>query len=298
LDDLTRQIVFGLACPAVITGALLAPGAFSRPEASHRDRGHWRVPLAVGLPVVLAFLALYGWPGASDTWRTAAFAPMLGLVAALLATLVPAPWLRAALVVAVAGILTLLIRPYTRPEHWAVRALPAPALVALIGLMQVLASRRRGPSLTIGLAIAAAAGAGLVLFSGFLKLSVPLGALAVSTWVLALYSLRRPDLSLARGVMLIVLPTVFTALFFAYLEVKFRKDPIPPAAFALVACAPLAMWLGELGWVRSRRPWVGVAIRAALVAIICAGGFGLALGTKKQAPKDPYTDLYKDLPKQ
>lgn len=297
MDDQTQQIVFGLVSPLVITGALLAPGLLSKPNENGRERWQLRVPLAVGAPVVLAFLALYGWPGASETWRMAAFAPMLGILAALVLALTPTPWLRAVLVVAVAGALTLLIRPYTKPEHWMVRMLPAPALAALVGLMEPLASRRRGLSLTIGIAIAVGAAATMVLHSGFLKLSVPIGALAVSTMVLAVYSLWRPDLSLARGVMFIVLPTTFTALFFAYLEVRFGKGPTPPAAFALVAFAPLAMWVGELGVFRSRRRWVGVALRAVLVAATCAIGIGLALTAKKQAPEDPYADFYKDMAK-
>ena len=295
MDDATRQILFGAACPATITGALLGAGLVATRRPENRRRWPWLAPLAVGIPVTLAFLALYGWPGPTETWRTAAFAPMLGLAATALVLLLPHPWTRHLAVFALAGALTSLIRPYTRPEHWAIQLLPAPALLILVGFMNSLASRGRGPSIAIGLALSTGAAAALVLVSGFLKLSVPIGALATSTALLAAYSLARRDLSLARGVMFIVLPTMWTALLIAYLEVKFRKDPIPPVAFALVAFAPLAMWLAELPWLRSRRPWLAGAVGIVAVSLLAGSGIVLALTAAKPVKKDPYADLYKDM---
>ncbi len=246
--------------------------------------------------MILAFLALYGWPAGSETWRTAAFAPILGLAAAMPLLVIRAPWARAVTVLGLAVALPVLLLPYTRPEQWVIQLLPGALVVVLVGPMEVLVARRRGPSMAIGLAIAAGAATGLVLVSEFLKLSIPLAALSFSTALLAVYTLRRPTLSLAAGPLLVIVPTTATALVFAWLEEKYRQGPIPVAAFALAALAPLAMWLAELAPLLRRRARLGGVVRVALVAGACAGAFALALVRPKPAsPSGDYDRMYHDM---
>ena len=60
MDDTTRQIWFGLVAPVAIAGAVIAPGCCAGRADDGRDRWALRFPVALGVPVVLAFLMLYG----------------------------------------------------------------------------------------------------------------------------------------------------------------------------------------------------------------------------------------------
>ena len=251
MDDSTRQIVFGVACPVAISVALLSVGFLKKLDEDGREPWPIRIPLAIGIPPVLAFLALYGWPTGADTWRTAAFAPLLGLAAAIILTYNRAPWTRSLVAVLLAAAVTFLFRPYTRPEHWVLQVLPAPAMILVLCVMEPLASRRRGPSVVFPLGLAVGAATGLIMLSGFLKLTIPLAALSFSMLILFLYSLRRPRFSLASGPMFVIFPTVLIAVFVAFLEAKFnariQKTSVSPMAYSpgcSRAPGPLALRTG------------------------------------------------------
>ncbi len=56
---------------------------------------------------------------------------------------------------------------------------------------------------------------------------------------------------------------------------------------------PLLLWVGELGFVRDRPPWLAVTVRWLLVVAACATAVVLALGFGAEtAPGDEYSELY------
>lgn len=314
LDDTTRYLLFGAGVPLALAGGLMLLGAALRPRSplppeagaagstggrvASRDGPAWRsrVALGVGVPPILAFLVLFGWPIGTETWRTAAYAPMLGLACALAIGPGSRPWWTTAACAVVGPLLALLVMPYTRPEPAWVRWLPAAFGAALVLPVELLARRRgsAGRSLAVALALAGAAAGGLVLFSGFMKLSVPLVAMTTGAACVCLAAWRRSAAPLAGSAAPIVTLTAATALYHAWLNAKFLDSPIPTGAFALVAAAPLAAWVGELAPIARRRAWVAGTARVALVAGMCAAGVAMALLADEhaEAGDDPYSEMY------
>ena len=108
------------------------------------------------------------------------------------------------------------------------------------------------------------------------------GVLASACAVAALLAWWRPGVSIAHGAVHVVLVTFAGMCLVATL---FAELPwwVGLAAFV----SPQAAWVGDLPFVRSRRPWVRALVR--IIAVAAAIGTVVALG--RPAP-DPMYDLY------
>jgi hypothetical protein len=344
MTDELKQILFGIAFPFAFSLAAMA-AAFARrrtvdvakpsPHPSPGGRGGtspafwpWQATCAVGVPLVLAYILLYGMPalpeplrsmlpaidgGTSDTWRTAVFPPLVGLIASIplwfAGSLSPraSGVLFALAAIVVAGLTPWLIYPYLKPEPWAVHLVAPVAALAVIAAVEPVAARRSGPSVIIALGFACAAAAGLILMANFLKLSIPMGALAMAMLGVMVIALLRRGATLSRGPLLVIVPATITAVLFAWLNHRFLEGPIPIGAFALVALSPVMLWAGE--WPpndaeRRATPanirWLGGLARIAAVLLTCAAGLAWAMlatnaAEDDAAADDPYADMYEGL---
>jgi len=350
MTDELKQILFGVAFPFAFGLAAMAlaylrrratDDASSSPRPSPSGRGSetpaprsaapstsaspafwpWQATCAVGVPVVFAYILLYGMPalpeplrsilptperGLSDTWRTAVFPALVGLIAStplwFAGSLSPRACrvLFALAAIVVAGLTPWLTHPYLKPEPWAMHLVGPVALLVVIAALEPVAVRRPGPSVIIALGFACAAAAGLILMANFLKLSIPIGALAMAMLGVMVIALFRRGVTLSRGPLLVIVPATITAVLFAWLNHRFLEGPIPAGAFALVGLSPVMLWTGEWPLVARRRAWVGGLARIAAVLLACATGLAWAAMATNAADgnapaADPYADMYEGL---
>lgn len=275
MGETARQIVFALVAPLAIVLAVVAPGLGARPgapsgagTAGSRDRFAWRFPLALATPVALAFVVLYGWP--TEQWHHVMFVAPAGLAVGVAMSLAPrSAWVRGSLFAALGALAVLAVWPVLRGESvWCVVWIAGGTMLAVAAL-EPLAARRPGVSVPGALTLAAGTAAVVVLQSGFIKLTIPLVALATVLAACTALAAWRCDLSLADGAVAVVAPMLIVGPCVAWLYMASSEDPFPVASFVLPAFAPCLMWPGELRPVRERSPWAAVAIRWTAVAVGC-----------------------------
>ena len=303
MDDIDRMIVFGVAAPFAIACLLVLPR--SKRTRSGPDTHAWRLVLAVGTPVVLAFFALFHWPwtewtDASAWWsrlnqdQLILYAVLLSIAVGLAMSRAPGTLLvRAALILALAGLVTLATWPIVAPEAWYYRAIPAVGILLLGGTLEYAAVRRSGFCLPMAMCLALATTSVLVAATGMQPLGVSSLAAAVALGVLAIVSLWRRNLSMAQGVVPIVATLLVMPPLIKWLYIVFEGDDFPAAAFLLPVLAPLMVLAAELPGIRHTRDWLRNLIVLTLVASMCAAGVALAFRPHPNAhrvlPNTPLT---------
>jgi hypothetical protein len=295
MGETSQQIVFGLVAPLLIAAAVIGPATARACREGDRDRLAWRIPVGLAMPVVLAFVVLYGRP--REQWQHVLFVPVAGAVVGVVMAFTPrSVWPRGVLFVILGVLATVAVWPVLERESMWWKLGAAAGTLALAAGLEPLAVRRPGVSLPGGLALAAAAVTTIVLISGFMKLAVPLAALVIGLGVCALVALWRCRFSLADGAVAVVTPLLVVSLIVAWLYMVSSGDALPAASFVLPAAAPLALWLGELPLLRRRSPWLAVPVRWALVAAICGVAVALALRPGgEDASDDPVGEMYRDM---
>ena len=294
MDDTAKQICFGLVAPLLIAGAALGPAW--RPAESGRDRRAWRIPVALGVPVVLAFVMLYG--PVTEKWQATVYVAAVGTAAGVAMAISPrAVLVRGLLLAALAAGTTVAVWPvFAEGDPRWIRVVPAAGTLLLAAALEPLAVRRPGASVPGALTIAAGATAAIVLNSGFLKLTAPIGALTVALGVSAALALFRRRLSLADGAVAVVAPLLVVAPLVAWLYAAGSGASIPAVSYALPAASPLLLWAGELPVVRDRPAPVAVAVRWLLVFGVCAVAIVLAFGVfAEAAPTDDLDAMYREM---
>ncbi|MCH7960844.1 MAG: hypothetical protein IIC49_00780 [Planctomycetes bacterium] len=286
MDDIDRMIVFGVAAPFAIACLLVLPR--SKRTRSGSNTHAWRLVLAVGTPVVLAFLTLFHWPwtewtDASAWWsrlnqdQLILYAVLLSIAVGLAMSRAPGTLLvRAALILALAGLVTLATWPIVAPEAWYYRATPAAGILLLGGALEYAAVRRSGFCLPMAMCLALATTSVLVAATGMQPLGVSALAAAVALGVLAIVSLWRRHLSMAQGVVPVVATLLVMPPLIKWLYIVFEGDDFPAAAFLLPMLAPLMVLAAELPKIRHTRDWLRNLIVLTLVAAMCASGVALA----------------------
>ena len=286
MDDIDRMIVFGAAAPFVIACLLVLPR--SKRTESGRDENACRFVLAVGAPVALAFFALFHWPWSewsdpSAWWsrlnqdQLILYAVLLSIAIGLAMSRAPATLLfRAALMLALAGLVTLATWPIVAPEAWYYRAMPAVGVVLLGGALEYAAVRRSGLCVPMAMCLALATTSVLVAATGMQPLGVSSLAAAVALGVLAIVSLWRRNLSMAHGVVPVVATLLVMPPLIKWLYIVFESDDFPAAGFLLPVFAPVMVLAAELPRLRDTRDWLRNLIVLTLVAAMCAGGVALA----------------------
>lgn len=293
MDDLDWMIVFGVAVPFVIGWVFVLP--LSKRHESQREDGRndgrnrhsWRIVLATGLASFIAFAGLFNWP-TGDLTRAAwwgslgqdqliAYAMLAGVATGLVMSFTPRLlWIRAALIVALAGLVTLACWPIVRTESMFYRAMPAVGTIVFAGLFELAAIRRPGVCLPAALSLSLGTTSMLVFATGFQPLGFSAMAAAVVLGVCAIIALWRRTLTIGDGAVLVVVPLLVLAPLIAWLYLLFGGDDFPALAFLLPMFAPCMVFLGELPKLKNRKPIVRNGIVLSLVALMCAGGVGLA----------------------
>ncbi|NNF44973.1 MAG: hypothetical protein HKN62_18370 [Phycisphaerales bacterium] len=293
MGETAQQVVFGLVAPVLIAAGAIGVATWGRIEKVPRWR--WLIPVALAVPVAVAFFALYGWP--REQWQRVAFVPVAGLIVGIVAVMTGRGVLaRGGLLLVLGGLTGAAIWPIVARETWVWRILPVVATIALAALLAPLATRRAGPAVPGGLAIATAGTAAMVLISGFLKLTIPIGAGAMTLAVLTAITLRRTQLRPGLETIAVVSPLLVVAPLVAWLYMTSAGDELPAASFVLPAAAPLLLWAGETGPLRRRPAWLRVAVAWVLVAAVVAIAIALALqAAPERGEEDPMEDLYRQM---
>lgn len=299
MNETTAQILFGFVAPVIVAGVLVWPGRRGPDdERTKRARGAWRLPVAIGGPVVLAFLALYGWP--SEQWTHVVFAAAAGVVVGVVTALTPrAAWARVMLAAVLGLLVVLAIWPVVQREVGGYRLWPGLMTVLVLLALDPVARRRPGPGLPALLWLVMAVTTSIVLISGFLKLTVALAPVPVALAMIAVIAaVRRQPRGLGDGGLAPVVPMLVVGPFVAWLYMTSSGGGVPDACFVLpLLAAPAAAWAGEIPALRKRSPALAGAIAWLVAIVLCGAALGLALRgpAGDDGPVDPYEQMYQDM---
>lgn len=240
MDDLDWMVVFGAGLPLVIGLVFLLP--FSKREESGRDKHAWRIVLGVGLASIVAFSRLYDWPTGDLTraaWWTGLgqdqlilYALLAGTALGLVMSFTPrALWIRAAIIVSLAGLVTLVVWPIVKTEAVMYRVMPAVGTIVFASVFELAAIRRPGFCVPFALSVSLASTSMLVIATGFQPLGFSALAASVVLGVGSLISLKRPKLMVADGAVLVFVPLLVLAPLFAWVNLMFYGDDFPALGF-------------------------------------------------------------------
>lgn len=299
MDDMTKQVVFGVLAPVLIAAGIVLSSVRAKPSLDGRDRFGWRISLALAAPIVLAFFSLYGWP--REQWTHLTFVPLAALPIAVAMSLAPRrAVVHAGGVVILGAVATAAIWTnfHDNEPTW-YRAIPFIGVVGFMVISQPIAARRVGGSVPFALALTTVTTAVVVFQTGFLKLTVPFMALAASLVVVGCFSGWRRTRPLADGALAIASAALMTGALVAWLNMLFNNEDNPAerglltAALLVAVFSPAALWLAELRAIRDRSAWVSVPVRLGCVAVVCAVAIWLTFltGESNEGP-DPYAEFY------
>ncbi|MCZ6835132.1 MAG: hypothetical protein O7G85_05095, partial [Planctomycetota bacterium] len=243
-------------------------------ESSPTTPGHWEATLEAFKPSAKIDWILY----------VAIAMGAIGLFLALIRTSKWKPVLASLSIVLAIG---FLIKPIDNPTFalWGLPGLCGAGLIAWL-LLEPLATRRPGASLPLSFMVLFT---GLAMFTektGGISLALTYGALSGVCGAALVVAWLNPKLSFAGGAtpMLAAIPP--TAL---WLQAWYYYGDAPWYAFPLMLLVIPLLWLGEIPLVTKRPPWVGVLIRASLVAIPAVIAIVLAMS---EQPTDSYLETY------
>ena len=273
------MILYGIILPAVIAGVAwgVAWRVWNR-GASPIAGGTWAGALTCALAVSVGYVGLWGWPGIppllAEGWL-----PFVA-VAALLVSLLESFGLRSIRSVLWFLLMFGTVWVLSGPRHSAWKGLEivgwcaglSAAMLLICASLELVADHRPGASMPVCLWIWTVGIAGALASTGSLNYGLLAGMLAaimgaglVAAWI-------QPRISFARGTVTALTPLSMGLLFCGYFY-----SELPGTCALILASAPLTTWLGESRFVTRRRPWLGVLMRAALIALPVAVALVIAL---------------------
>lgn len=296
------QILYGIVIPGLV--ALLAVASpRRRNEDATRDRAAFRWPLLLALVVLLAHFGLNNiteFKGLvvddREKWVRMFFAPALGVIIGIVMSFTPRWWwLRGALFAMLAiGVWFTTRDLFYDSDPLLVRIIPGVGTFILLCALEPLAMREEGPLMPLGLWIVVGAAAAVILQSGNMKVGLPLGAMSVAFFVIAIFAFIDRRTTLADGGLAVAIPTIVTMLDVRYAYAISEGVEIPWLAFALPPMALLCLWVGHAPWMRDRSKWIRIPLALILAAGLCAAAIFLANPDDDAGPSsdDPYGDVY------
>lgn len=264
-------ILYGILLPALLAGAVwgVAWRAWRR-SAPPFLGGQWAGGIACAGALAFAYFMLLGRPAfpplLAEDWL-----PYVACVAALIGVVenlaIRPLFARAVLWLAlIAATVWVLLRNH--PADWTsgqyqtwFACLVASGLV-LQFVVELVAQRRAGASIPLSLWIWLASVAGALAATNSVKYGQLAGVLAAAMGAALVVAWVKPSISFARSTLTVLIPVAGGLLLCGYLY-----SYLPPNSAMILAAAPLTLCLGEFGFVSKRKPWIGVLVRAALVAI-------------------------------
>lgn len=288
---MVEQILKSIALPVVVAAVIFVIGWRPWRRKVPYTGGQWSGAPAFAAAFVLSFISEKGIgnlkPTSKGEWivHLAIAAGVIGLLAALVRKPKWLPWLAGPLV-ATASV--LIFRPLEDPKV-ALLGLSGLFITTLAGwlLLEPLAKRRPGASLPLAFMLLFTGISMFFFISGGLSYSILFGAMSgvcgaalVTAWLNHRFSFHR-----GATAALAALPVAALWIRSWYYMPQGDHD-VPWFAFVLPLLAFPLLWLGELPMVTKRPAWVGVIIRALLVAIPLAAAVILAI---KAQEADPYS---------
>jgi hypothetical protein len=266
--DLIPKFVAAVA-PGMVACALIMWLAARRRSMERLRARAWAAPLALGLAFLLAFAVINGfsiaWPP-NERWKWLGVA---GFVAMGLA-IISAAWKpfrggRVLLAVGAAVSMGALLHPTPVESHpvllrVAVAAIVFAAAVSLTAIRLV----QRGAIGPLTTSICFIGAAFVALRSGFGTLSLMIWAVALALMVMTIAAWRWPQLEFAPGGALWC-ATMLPVLMGVAADDGYNTGDVPRWCFAVIAAAPLMLWLGEWRGVQARSFALAACIRIGLV---------------------------------
>jgi hypothetical protein len=273
-----QSLVPGVLAPALLAGLLLALGwrpwrsdvPGSRPAAPD---GSFLAGLALGSALFLANGLMFGWPALPQAGRAlpalervAWIGLAFGALACLerpLCRLTPALWIAAA-----GAALWWLLEAFGRASDVGVLGGALGSMVALGGGLHLLARRAPGAWVPLVLLLAGSGSALAIALRVSAKIGQLEGALCAGMGALWVLCLWRPR------VVVVGSGLATWVLLHSCLLLLARIYRLPALDLGLLAAAPLAAWVAEIGPLRRRAGWIrggaGLAATGALLGVVLA----------------------------
>jgi hypothetical protein len=273
-------LLFVVVVPAVVAALLVVMFGWAGRQAGVAGAGPAAIALALGAGAIAAQVAIAGpaFPPIEVTDRI----PWLVLAAVVLGlceSIHPSPaWARweNRLLLGVLVVWAVLAEPVLKAD-WSTRrnlAVQGGLVLAIFAAwmnLEILAARKStmvlGPSLLV-----VATGTDLaLLFSGSVVLGRIGGGLTAALGAAWVVSWWRPDRSMSRGGVPVLVVTVAALLIVGHVY-----SGLPLSAAVLLAAAPLLLWLAWVGPARRLASWQSSLLAAALVLLPAGVAVGLA----------------------
>jgi hypothetical protein len=294
IGDLAAAVGLPLAISLVVL--LIAWRPWRCEDDGPPPRGMWGGAIAIGFGLAAAMAVFPEWPpvvppGTRWQWlqMAAVGAAIVGVVAAFSeqSSRRGLP-LRVVIGVALAVVAAGTLQPtgdVERPELW--RGGLGVAVLIWWLLMEPLALRLRGPWVALALVLSCVAASSLILLAGFSKLALLVGGLAATLGPAFVYSLWNSRGSLAGGgiAATAVLSPMSLTIGYFYME---HEPALPLGSFALIAFAPLALWLTQLPALRRMCSWHRGALATLAVAAVLAAAIAPVVSLQAAESADSF----------
>lgn len=273
---MARDLGYGIALPALAAFVI----AFIATRLWRGGLKHMYLPanlaFAGGFFLGFALLHLEPWLPQDRDYGWLPYAAVIAGIAAAAARFTNVPYLRwspAIFVALLAAWLIVPTWPRLAPVVWLWRIGVAATMAATWITLQLPSEQVGGPRLSFALAALSAAGAALLLLSGFAKFAqlALIGAAVIAG--LAVYELFDRRLTVLPGI--IPAFAVQHAGWLGCAWIRSMDEPPPKAAYVLMWLAPSMLGIAWLPWFRRRR-WLGTIVPMMLAAALAAAAIILA----------------------
>ncbi len=238
--------------------------------------------LACGLGFLASFLVINKhWPSLppQERWQWVFYAAIAAMTIGLIATAIRAPFAwRVVFGVAVGFVVSATLHPVasvSQPALW--RAIAGVYALALWFSLDWVSSKQPSASAPLAMCILFAGLSGVLVESRQARLALIDSGAAALLGPIVLLALIAPSANLMRGgnYVLAALLTMLLATGWFY-----TSDPSLFLSYVLLAAAPFALWVGEVPYLRVRKPRVigVVQIAAVCIVVIIAVAYAIKQG--------------------
>lgn len=276
------QAVMALLPPALIAGVVMLLAWRPWKRGAPLLRGEWGSALAIGSGFICGFLIQTGWAALHLKQRWHWLLPMIAAATAL-ATIAalwrPRGWMKWLPPAATAICAAAMLHPIAAagsPMLWKLSL--AVVILLYCAVLVPLAQRRAGASLPLAFSLVFAGLSAILLQGRMATFSLIAAAVATTLAAITIIAWLNPRVSLANGAVIVLAPILAAMIATGWF---YREaGSVLALSFVLLAVAPLFLWLGEIAALCRLKPWIGAAIRAAIVLVPVALAAALAIMTE------------------
>jgi len=262
-DFVHKQLMWAVAMPLVIAAlCMVISWQPWRRDQREKVRGWWGGPLGVGVGYLVGHVTINKWPAPplAEATDFLFFIAVAATVVGVTESFRHPPALRWSLRALLSlGVSWCMISNGYKSGHGSGMVAAwtggqAMGIFLIWTLTERLAERRAGPSIPLALSLLIAVASVFFLQAGSAKLAQLAGALSAALGGATLVAMSVQRVSVARGMMAVVIPLYCALILFSWQYDKPLGTPI------ILVAAPLALWLAE--W---RESLTGVIARILLV---------------------------------